>query len=291
MTTEVRLSSQLDVGGARAVRYQTQGGAIAALQAGQPGAVPVLLVPGYTGSKEDFAPLLDPLAAAGFLVTAIDLPGQFESHGPDDPVAYTPDLLGLTVRAVAALVGDRVHLVGHSFGGLVCRAAAIAEPSAFASLVLMDSGPAALSGERSEQIELLRPALDELDLGVLHHIISGSETNAPGYVSPTAELYAFYRKRFVAGSKAMLAGMGQALLSEPDRVAELAAVDLPMLVLYGAGDDAWSPATQHDMAQRLGVEHVVIAHAIHSPAVENAGATLDALITFWRAHSAPPSGS
>ena len=48
-------------------------------------------MPGYTGSKEDFAPLLAPLAAAGFAATAIDLPGQYESPGPADPAGYTPD--------------------------------------------------------------------------------------------------------------------------------------------------------------------------------------------------------
>jgi pimeloyl-ACP methyl ester carboxylesterase len=39
----------------------------------------VLLVPGYTGSKEDFLPLLRPLARAGFRAVAMDQRGQFES--------------------------------------------------------------------------------------------------------------------------------------------------------------------------------------------------------------------
>ena len=47
-----------------------------------------LLVPGYTGSKEDFIPLLGPLAAAGRRVVAIDMRGQYQTPGPDDPAAY-----------------------------------------------------------------------------------------------------------------------------------------------------------------------------------------------------------
>ena len=36
----------------------------------------VLLVPGFTGSKEDFIAILEPLAAFGWRVAAMDLPGR-----------------------------------------------------------------------------------------------------------------------------------------------------------------------------------------------------------------------
>ena len=45
----------------------------------------VLLVPGYTGSKEDFIALLGPLAAAGRRVVAVDLRGPV----PDAPAPTT----------------------------------------------------------------------------------------------------------------------------------------------------------------------------------------------------------
>ena len=54
----------------------------------------VLLLPGYTGSKEDFGPILDPLAAAGLTAITVDLPGQHESEGPDEEDAYTPERFG-----------------------------------------------------------------------------------------------------------------------------------------------------------------------------------------------------
>src|SRR3954453_9993985 len=58
-----------------------------------------LLVAGYTGSKEDFAPLLAPVADAGYRVVAIDQRGQFESPGPDDPAPSSVTALGLDVAA------------------------------------------------------------------------------------------------------------------------------------------------------------------------------------------------
>src|SRR5215212_11952232 len=76
-----------------------------------------LLVPGYTGSKEDFAPLLAPLADAGFRVVALDQRGQYESPGPDDPARYSVAELASDVLAVAAVLrqecGEPLHLVGH----------------------------------------------------------------------------------------------------------------------------------------------------------------------------------
>src|SRR2546421_175548 len=85
----------------RALRVDLAGrwGPVAALRAAAGGngpdlGVTALLVPGYTGSKEDFAPLIDPIADAGFDVVAIDLPGQYESPGPDREADYRAAPLG-----------------------------------------------------------------------------------------------------------------------------------------------------------------------------------------------------
>jgi pimeloyl-ACP methyl ester carboxylesterase len=275
------VTSQLELGSSRPVRIDTSGGAVAALQCGS--GTPVLLLPGFTGSKEDFGPILDPLAAAGFAVTAVDLPGQFESPGPAEPAGYTPAALAVAVQEVAASLGGPVHLLGHSFGGLVARAAVLAG-GPFASLVLMDSGPGAIPGTRAERIELMRPLLPQLGVEGVYEASEALAASEPGYVPDPPELAAFFRRRFVAGSAAMLEGMGTALLDEPDRVGELAAAALPALVLFGADDDAWPPAVQRAMAERLGASCVEIAGAAHSPAVENPAATAAALIEFWQRH-------
>jgi pimeloyl-ACP methyl ester carboxylesterase len=88
--------------------------------------------------------------------------------------------------------------------------------------------------------------------------------------------------RFLNGSPAMLQGMADSLRGEPDRVAELAATGVPVLVAHGVDDDAWPLAEQKDMAQRLGGRYEVIPTAAHSPAVENPAATIALLTKFWR---------
>ena len=256
----------------------TAGGPVAVLESGA--GRPVLFVPGYTGTKEDFLPVLPLLAAAGMRAVAMDLPGQFETPGPDDPAAYTPDALARTVLAVAAGLGGP-DLVGHSFGGLVARAAVLAEPAAVRSLTLLDSGPAAIGGNRRERMAALEPVLAAGGLPAVYAALEALAAGDPAWVAAPPEHKAFLRRRFLAGSAAGLSGMGDALRSEPDRTAELKATGVPVLVAYGEHDDAWPPAVQAAMAARLGAPTAVVAGAIHSPAVQQPRATADALLAFW----------
>jgi pimeloyl-ACP methyl ester carboxylesterase len=270
---------------------QTPTGPLAMLEADGGAGTPAVLVPGYTGSKEDFALVLAGLAATGRRVVAMDQRGQFESPGPDDPAAYTVEALAADVRAVAADLagphGGPVHLLGHSFGGLVTRAAVLADPSTAASLALLGSGPAAISGERRTRMEALRPLLAEGGMAAVYEqleLLAAGDSGAP---PRPPELVAFLRRRFLASSPVGLQGMGDALRGEPDRVESLRATGVPVLVAYGEGDDSWSPALQADMAARLGARHTVIPGAAHSPAVENPAATIEILRGFWAAADLP----
>ena len=205
---------------------------------------------------------------------AIDLPGQYESPGRGD---FSVETLGADVRAVADRLGERIHLLGHSFGGFVARAAAIASPTRFASLTLMDSGPVGIDGGRRARINRLRPILIEHGLAAVYDAILAE----PDYVAGPPAREALLRKRFLASDPAGMLAMGNGVIDEPDRVAELAAVGLRVLVLTGAGDDAFPPDVQADLAKRLGAEFVEVPDAAHSPAVENPPATAAALINFW----------
>jgi pimeloyl-ACP methyl ester carboxylesterase len=238
----------------------------------------VLLVPGFTGSKEDFRFLLVPLMESGLRAVAVDQRGQHDSPGPDDPEAYAVHSLAADLLALVAALGDGpVHLVGHSFGGLVSRAAVLADPTAFRSLVLMDSGPSALGGPRAEVLPLMKQILDEDGLAAVWAAAQSLPTAKP----QPPDVLAFLQKRFMAGSPAALHGMGDALVSEPDRVDELKATGVPTLVVFGEGDDAWSPAVQTEMAGRLGCPVVVVPGSIHSPGAENPEATAAALRSFY----------
>ena len=240
----------------------------------------VVCVPGFTGSKEDFRLLQGPLSAAGYRVVSLDQRGQHDSPGPDDVTAYTVAALAADLLAVLGqLDAGPVHLVGHSFGGLVARAAAISDPTALASLVLLCSGPAALRGPRTDLLPFLTPLLRSGGTAAVHAALEALPDQRRDAQVP--EVRAFLRRRFLASSAAGLEGMADALTSEPDRVDALRATGLAVCVLHGAGDDAWLPATQAAMAERLGARYRVVPDAEHSPAMENPAATAAELLAFW----------
>ena len=241
--------------------------------------VTVLLVPGYTGSKEDFAPIARRVSGAGYRYVAMDLRGQHESPGPDDPAAYAVDVLAEDVHAVWSAAGSEpVHLVAHSFGGLVARAAVIRRPAMARSLTLIGSGPAAVTGATADRARLLRDLLDAMSQA---EIADHAEATDAALAARPAVVRAFLRKRFVAHARAGLLGMGVAIRHEPDRVEELAATGVPVHVMHGVDDDAWQPSVQADMAARLRAAYTVIPGSVHSPAVEQPAATARALIRFW----------
>jgi pimeloyl-ACP methyl ester carboxylesterase len=245
----------------------------------------VLLVPGYTGSKEDFLPLLRPLADVGYRAVAIDQRGQFESAWATSPAGYALEALAEDVCQLAAELaptGSRLHLVGHSLGGLVARAAVLAKSELFDSLTLMSSGPAAVAGQRRTLLDAGELVLARQGMAGLWSRLEASAQADPKYARSSPALRDFLRTRFMATDPVGLQVMGQALRTVEDRTDELARTGLPVLVLHGESDDAWTPATQAEMARRLGAAQAVIPAAEHSPAVENPPATLRALLNFWR---------
>jgi pimeloyl-ACP methyl ester carboxylesterase len=241
---------------------------------------PALLVPGYTGSKEDFIAILQTLAHAGRRVVAIDLRGQYETPGPDDPDAYTCIALGEDVDAVAAAVGEGepVHLLGHSFGGLVTRETVLNGVARLASYTLMSSGPSGIIGAREKAARVLLSELPEVGPEYLWTNRIEPEAIAAGVPD---DILAFLRKRLLANSTTGLMTMGEQVLSPGDRVDELPQAGVPILVLYGEDDDGWPPALQAEMAARLEAECVVVPGALHSPAVEAPETTAAALTRFW----------
>jgi pimeloyl-ACP methyl ester carboxylesterase len=253
----------------------------------RPGSLPALCVPGFTGSKEDFVHLLPVLSAAGHRAVAIDQRGQYESAADarDDPPGWDTDALAADLRAVLDEVrgeSGAAHMVGHSYGGIVARRAALTDTAGIASLTLLGSGPAAIGGQRAKLIELMRPVLAE---GGMAAVFEASEAVAEaarnGPDERPQEVVAFLRERFLATDPVALEAMGDALLTEPDLVADLAAAGLPLLVAHGEADDAWPPPAQEEMAGRLGAPCAVIAHALHSPAAENPEQTAAVLLDFF----------
>jgi len=85
---------------------------------------PVLLVHGYAGTESVWAPLRRALAGAGFgYIVSL----SYNSFAMD-PAAVSAELTRQALQALAATRARRIHLIGHSLGGLIVRSAIAATP-------------------------------------------------------------------------------------------------------------------------------------------------------------------
>lgn len=107
-------------------------------EAAEPGAPTVVLVHGFTGSKENWLPLMRELARE-HRVLAVDLPGWGESdrhhdadYGPAAQAARLAELLASLPQAPALVVG-------HSMGGQIVGLMAARHPERAPRIVLMSS--------------------------------------------------------------------------------------------------------------------------------------------------------
>lgn len=225
--------------------------------------------------------------------------GQYETQGSDNRAAYRLEALGADIGAVATTIlgapGEislhGLHLLGHSFGGLVARETVLAKCADIGSLTLMSSGPGRLTGPAAAVLTaVLEPlrgfARKQLAVQVrrLWEFQLAAQARSDG---TPPEIIDFLGRRMLLSNPDGLVAVAEQLLDCPDRTDELwEALQAPILVLYGEYDDKWQTPEQEEMAERLRAQRVCIPGATHSPAVEAPETTASALTGFWNASEA-----
>ena len=238
-----------------------------------------LLVPGYTGSKEDYAPVLPFLGEAGWDVLAYSQRGQGGSAAPAALGAYgMSDFVNDLIAVAEAWAGTtgRVHLVGHSFGGIVARAAVVKRPDLFASVTLFCSGRAVYDWMNT------LPILDPLPTGrgareqVLRTYFPDMKFDESGV--GWAE---FQRIRALDTASENLVGIARILSQlRPDTPA-LAATGVPVHVLYGDQDEIWPPSWYAEEAADLGARESIIRGGTHSPQLQFPQQWAEFASSYW----------
>ncbi len=249
----------------------------------------VVLVPGFTGSKEDFIAVLPLLFDAGVGAISFDQRGQFESDGSDDVNDFALPSLALDlaeiIRQASSTFGleQPPHVVGHSFGGIVTQHALITDVVQPASYVALCTGPGALPQSRwrglPDLVEAI-PVAPMEDIWVRKReleIAAGKPVNA----QPIED---FIHRRWLSNSPLSLSEFAITLMNQQSMIPGLRAVvatGLPVTIMWGENDDAWPIPEQLAMAAELQVPGVEIPGTGHSPNADSPSDLVGALLTAW----------
>jgi pimeloyl-ACP methyl ester carboxylesterase len=251
--------------GFRATTFAAPSGPLAMISCGDEGAPPVLLVPGATGSKEDFVLMMPILAAAGYLTLSFDLAGQYQSAaaGPEKLTPpqnhYDHELFVNDLLAVLRALARPAHVVGYSFAGVVAGLAFARAPERFASLTLLSCPP--LSGQSFRGVSRIGPATGLANARVGAALMMWGIRRNLVPVSPGR--LRFVRERFALTRRDSVRDIVDLMRRNPDISVPLARASLPKLVAVGE-HDLWPTALHAEFARSLGAEFAVYATG-HSP--------------------------
>ncbi len=141
--------------------------------------VPLLCLHGGPGSTHVGLTVLDPLADERRVVIYDQL-GSGNSSKPSDPSLWTVGLFLSELTNVRDALGlDRVHLLGHSWGGMLALEYALTQPVGLASLVL-SSALSSATVWREESLRL-RAALPAATRAALDTHEAAGTTDDPEY--------------------------------------------------------------------------------------------------------------
>lgn len=217
------------------------------------------------------------LAAAGFHVVRFDnrdvglsthLDGAPAFHplwalaaarfGLPFPLAYTlTDMAADAVALLDALGVDRAHVVGASMGGMIAQLVAANHPERVASLtsIMSTSGAPGLPGPSApirRRMLARRPAnptrAEAVAAGeAMLQLISYPDPARPAGAFAEMAGRAFDRAYYPAGARRQLL----AIIADGSRVARLAAIRAPTLLIHGADDPLVPRAGSEDLARRI----------------------------------------
>lgn len=242
--------------------------ALGAIDYDEHGAGPtVVLVPGSCSTGAAWRPVMAALGGDFRCVTTslLGYGGTAERRSrDDDAIGHEADI----VEAVIARAGAPVHLVGHSFGGLVATVVALRGKAAIASLTVLEAPAVMLLRDRPDAQHLYREFMDMTD-GYFAAFATGDRQavqlmidfyGGPGTFASWPERV----RAYAMATTAVNIRDWASAFGFPLRPHELAAVACPCLVAWGGNSHRAAQRANAILAASLGAaKSVEIAGAAH----------------------------
>lgn len=254
---------------------------------------PVLfVVHGGPGSDHsDFKPWLTPLAEH-MQVVYLDQRCNGQSERVD-PASCTFEQLADDLEALRLYLGfDRIHLLGHSFGGMVAQVYATRYPDAIERLILVCTAPSkhfyddalafAEQVATPEQLAAI-PAMFQGDIRDEQHALEWWDKCFSLYFHIKDEQLMYETGNRPIGSLEVANYTFKHLMPHYDVRDRLPELKLPVLIVAGRHD--WiTPVSQSLVMKQLlqGSELVVFEHSGHMPFIEEQDAFIECVLAFMQ---------
>jgi len=273
-------------------RVEINGIEVAVSEAGT-GGLPLLLVHGFTGHRDDFLDHIPDLAEQR-RVLAPDLRGHGSSTHTGRAETFDFDQLVDDLRELLDVLGiERCDLLGHSLGGMVTLRFTLTYPERVASLILLNTAPFAPDAYEPEVFVKAGAIALAKGMAGLQELVERSSRDAadPSPADRQAEKWAdrywtHHRRRYREMDPAAYGALGAAMVGQESLVPRLADIRCPTTVIVGAEDRKFLHAADVMAEAIAGARRVTIPEAGHHPHMENPEAWLVAMREHRGADSA-----
>lgn len=258
---------------------------VRAVEAGEPGAPPLVLVHGFLVSHAEFDDVIDALATR-FHVIAPDLPGFGDSEKPSPSrYPYGIEAFAESVADLMAAFGvGRAHVLGHSMGGAVALTLAAHHAELVNRLVLVDclSYPFPLGWKARVP---LMPVIG----GIVFKQLYGramfrsyfrDDVFSRSVQLPLARIDAFYDKFNAPAARESAFTVMHGILDTRPVVARVGRVRSPTLVVWGRDDKIFPLLNGQKLAREIHGASLEVLETGHSPHEERPSEFLAAVVPF-----------
>ncbi len=246
-------------------RARVPGGEVWFKVVGDGDAVPLLTLHGGPSAGHDY---MESLAAlqGDRPVVFFDQLGCGRSAKPDDPSLWRIDRFVEEVASVRTALGlDRIHLLGHSWGGWLAIEYMLARPAGVVSLVLASTSASVPQWAR--EVERLKTTLPQATQATIRHHEATGDFEAPEFEAAMMEFYRRYVCRLDPWPEPLMRSLDN-LMKDPvsfacyrtmqgpteftitgnlrnwDRVHRLGEIDVPTLITFGLHDEFTEPCAE-----------------------------------------------
>lgn len=223
---------------------------------------------GGPGLTSNYMHSLEELAGSNLAVVTYDQRGNGRSSSPQMTASnFELSDYAADVEAIRDALGvSQVHLLGHSFGGVISMVYATRYPQHVRSLILLASGPPTYDAIQNAQANFGQHIADLQAEGTLPPELENSlEAILPAYFSDPTFTFATDDPGGAPEHNTAVNDLTWQTMADYDLTADLATLDVPVLILYGADDPFGLPMAEasRDALVNADVTYVLLDQCGH----------------------------